>query len=152
MPARMTLKELELFLDGKEPEVALQFLLSVRSQYGSSLDRLINKYEKLREKELLEIERYRNMCRYEAEARQQGFVNAALHQQARSGRAGLAGVLDDGVDDGGDGRYHEPQVIRVADLLHLVHLLVVVLRIATLDIPRQSRPDRRRCRSALLTF
>ncbi len=91
MPARMTLKELELFLDGKEPEVALQFLLSVRSQYGSSLDRLINKYEKLREKELLEIERYRNMCRYEAEARQQGFRTVAGVDEA--GRGPLAGPV-----------------------------------------------------------
>ena len=42
-----------------------------------------------------------------AQALQQGLVNGALHQQARTGRAGLASVLHDGVDNG---RQHRVQI------------------------------------------
>jgi ribonuclease HII len=88
--AKLTLKKIQEQIRDKSNNEAIEYLLSVQSN-GISVDKLLDKYYKLREKHNKEIERLENMLAYEKQAVKEGYNFIAGVDEA--GRGPLAGPV-----------------------------------------------------------
>lgn len=88
--AKLTLKQIQKQAQERSIEEAIQYLLSLQDQ-GSSVGKLLEKYYKLQQKKLAEIERLENMLSFEKQARIDGYNQIAGVDEA--GRGPLAGPV-----------------------------------------------------------
>lgn len=91
MSEKISLKQLEAKTKELGTDEALQYLFSVRSEYGASLDRLIDKCIKKKEEQDKEYIRLSRMMRFEADAYKRGYRRVAGIDEA--GRGPLAGPV-----------------------------------------------------------
>jgi ribonuclease HII len=91
MKMKYTIKAIEESIKDLSCDEALEKLYSLKEECGDKVLKLIEKYQKKKEKEHLEILRYEKMCEYEREAYKKGFSYIAGIDEA--GRGPLAGPV-----------------------------------------------------------
>lgn len=91
MDKKMTLKQIELCIDGLSLDKALEKLHMLKDECGDKINKVIEKYEKKKLKHEKELNRYFGMCTYEKEAYKKGFSTIAGIDEA--GRGPLAGPV-----------------------------------------------------------
>ncbi|HOQ36724.1 MAG TPA: ribonuclease HII [Acetivibrio sp.] len=91
MEKKMTLKQIEQAIKELSIDEAIERLNLYKEEYGDKINSIIEKYEKKKEKQQEELNRYRAMCSYEDEAYEKGYEIIAGIDEA--GRGPLAGPV-----------------------------------------------------------
>lgn len=91
MTGKLRIKDIEESIKELDIELALERLYSLRGEYGTSLERLIEKYIKKKAAYQKERERFESMCQYENQAYNEGVELIAGIDEA--GRGPLAGPV-----------------------------------------------------------
>ena len=70
---KLNIKDLENYLSELSVEAALEYLYALKSQFNSKPDKLIEKYEKKKLSRVKELERLKQMYKYEEEVYLKGY-------------------------------------------------------------------------------
>lgn len=88
--AKLTIKQIKEYLENRTVSEAIAFLMPLKNS-GASIDKLLDKYYKLQEKNNAELQRLEKMLLYEKQAMEEGYRYIAGVDEA--GRGPLAGPV-----------------------------------------------------------
>lgn len=91
MQKKLKTKEIESHIQNMDVDTALKYLHKLQEEYNTSLDRLVQKIEKKKAALEKEVNRYKEMCKFENEAYTNGYNMVAGVDEA--GRGPLAGPV-----------------------------------------------------------